>query len=141
MLAQGEAAQRRNPGIASEEKEAPEGRQNLRSSFCHPSGAPFHFAYVSQGLLALLAAPWANIGRPSGAEDKKTATSLVAAFCLSSHSHSRCYGSGTFSITNGTSTTSGFGPMTTNFAGTPASLRYVSVMCWCIVVPSSLESV
>src|SRR5262245_42580700 len=41
--------------------------------FCRPSGALCFFVYVSQGLLALLAAPWANIGRPSGAQNQDRA--------------------------------------------------------------------
>jgi hypothetical protein len=71
MLAQGGARLcERNPGTQTRNNPKPRrGDRNLRGSFCRPSGASFHFVYVSQGLLALLAAPWANIGRPFGAEN------------------------------------------------------------------------
>src|SRR5215207_10771491 len=64
MFAQGAASRRRaNPGKRWRNGSEPRrGDRNLRDSFSRPD--------LSQGLLALLAAPWADICRRSAAEDK-----------------------------------------------------------------------
>ena len=51
------------------------------------------------------------------------------------------YGSGTFSSTNGTSTSTSRGPTTTIFAGNPASRRNVNWNIWIVAPAAALGAV
>jgi hypothetical protein len=67
MLAQGEAqaeGQAQPWGADAKKHEAPEGRQKPSRDVLPPLRGFVFCAACTQGLLASLAAPWANIGRP-----------------------------------------------------------------------------
>ena len=66
MLAQGEARLcERNPGMWQEKSRSPGGATERTAKALSPlRGLAIGWVHVTQGLLASLAAPWANIGRP-----------------------------------------------------------------------------